>query len=153
MPEGEKTQPDFASITYAVQMEVDKQVQPVLDQFDRQVTRQQEFADRFRFISPAILAQSAMNDLAGTSLGRYQHFSRQVDGFFEEWRAYFLPKIFQKTKLKAADLESFPRYSFREEEDAAITGRVGVVLAGMAAFSSVVLMVGFGRIKSARAAG
>jgi ABC-2 type transport system permease protein len=153
MPEGEKPQADFASLTYAVQIEVDKQVQPVLDQFDAQVTRQQDFVDRFRFFSPAILAQSAMNDLAGTSLGRYQHFSRQVDGFFEQWKAYFLPRVFQKTKLKAADLGGFPRYAFREEEDGAIAGRVGGVLAGMAALAGVVLAVGFRRMKWVRVAG
>ena len=153
MPEGEKPQADFASLTYAVQMEVDKRVQPVLDQFDAQVARQQEFVDRFRFLSPAILAQSAMNDLAGTSLGRYQHFSRQVDGFFEEWKGYFLPKVFQKTKLKSRDLESFPRYRFREEGDGAIANRVGEVLLGMTVLSGVVLLAGFRRMKSARVAG
>lgn len=153
MPEGEKPQADFASVTYAVQMEVDKQVQPVLDQFDAQVARQQAFVDWFRYVSPAILAQSAMNDLAGTSLGRYQHFSRQVDGFFEQWKGYFLPRVFQKTKLKVADLGSFPKYEFREEDDPAILGRVGIVLAGMALLTAVVLGWGFRRLQGVRVAG
>ena len=149
MPAGEKPQADFASLSYAVQMEVDKQVQPVLDRFDAQVDRQQEFVDGFRYLSPAILAQSAINDLAGTSLGRYKHFSRQVDGFFEQWKGYFLPKVFAKTKLGSGEVARLPVYRFVEEDDAAIVGRVGVVLAGMLVLTGVVLGLGYARLRTA----
>jgi ABC-2 type transport system permease protein len=153
MPAGDKPQADFASLTYAVQIEVDKQVQPILDRFDGQVDKQQDFVDGFRFLSPAILAQSAINDLAGTSLGRYKHFSRQVDGFFEQWKGYFLPKVFAKVKLKSSELGQFPDYSYTEESDGDIVGRVGVVLAGMALLTAGVLGLGFSRMRRASVAG
>lgn len=147
LPAGEKPQADFASLSYAVQIEVDKKVQPILDQFDNQVEQQQQFVDKFRYLSPAILAQSAINDLAGTSLGRYKHFSRQVDGFFEVWKAYFLPKVFQKTKLQSGDMSAFPSYRYEEESDADILGRVGVVLLGMLVLTSAVMWLGFSRLR------
>ncbi len=147
LPAGEKPQADFASLSYAVQMEVDKKVQPILDQFDNQVEQQQQFVDKFRYLSPAILAQSAINDLAGTSLGRYKHFSRQVDGFFEVWKAYFLPKVFQKTKLQSGDVAGFPSYRYEEESDADILGRVGVVLVGMLVLTGAVMWLGFSRLR------
>jgi ABC-2 type transport system permease protein len=147
LPAGEKPQADFASLSYAVQIEVDKKVQPILDQFDNQVEQQQQFVDKFRYLSPAILAQSAINDLAGTSLGRYKHFSRQVDGFFEVWKAYFLPKVFQKTKLQSGDMPAFPSYRYEEESDADILGRVGVVLVGMLVLTSAVMWLGFSRLR------
>ncbi len=148
-PGGAQPQADFASISYAVQAEVDKQVQPILDLFEAQVDRQQQFVDRFRFFSPAILAQSAMNDLAGTSLGRYQHFSRQVETFFDDWRAYFLPKVFQKTRLQSAQLSEFPGFLFREETDGEIGSRVIYTLVGLGFLSLLVLMAAFRRLASA----
>ena len=147
MPGGEKPQADFASLSYAVQMEVDKKVQPILDHFEEQVDRQQSFVDGFRYLSPAILAQSAINDLAGTSLGRYKHFSRQVDSFFGAWQSYFLPKVFSKVKLSSKDVAGFPVYGYQEETDGEILGRVGVVLAGMLVLSGLVLVVAYGRLK------
>ncbi len=147
VPEGEKPQADFASLTYAVQMEVDHKVQPILDRFDGQVSRQQEFVDHFRFLSPAILAQSAINDLAGTSLGRYQHFSRQVDRFFDSWKSYFLPKVFQRVKLSSSDVSGFPEYRYSEEADSDIVGRVAVALTGLAALTALSLGAGFWRLK------
>jgi len=147
MPAGEKPQVDFASVTYAVQIEVDKQVQPILDRFDKQVDKQQEFVDGFRFLSPAILAQSGINDLAGTSLGRYKHFSGQVDGFFETWKNYFLPKIFQKVKMRSAEIAQLPAYAYAEEPDSQILSRVAVVLAGLAALTTIIFGIAYSRLK------
>lgn len=146
---GDKPQADFASLSYAVQLEVDRQVQPILDRFDAQVEKQQQFVDRFRYLSPAILAQSAINDLAGASLGRYQHFTHQVDGFFDQWQAYFLPKVFQKVKLKSADVAAFPGFTYVEERDADIVARVGAVLAGMAVLTALVLGIGLRQLRHA----
>lgn len=141
------TQADAASISYAVQLEVDKKVQPILDRFDAQVEGQQAFVDRFRFLSPAILVQGALNDLAGTSLGRYQHFTRQVNTFFAQWQGYFLPRVFKKQKFLSAEVASFPKYSFTEEPDAEIVSRVGVALAGLLLLSTAVLAAAYLRLK------
>jgi ABC-2 type transport system permease protein len=146
-PGGTAAAPDFASLSYAVQLEVDKKVQPVLDQFDAQVNAQQAFVDRFRFLSPAILAQSAINDLAGTSLGRYKHFTQQVDSFFDTWQKFFLPGVFQKTKYRSDQLASFPKFSYTEESDGDILGRVGVVLAGLLVLNLIVLVPAYSRLK------
>lgn len=141
------TQADAASISYAVQLEVDKKVQPILDRFDEQVEGQQAFVDRFRFLSPAILVQGALNDLAGTSLGRYQHFTRQVNTFFAQWQGYFLPRVFKKQKFLSGEVASFPRYSFTEEPDSEIVSRVGTALAGLLLLSSAVLAAAYLRLK------
>jgi ABC-2 type transport system permease protein len=146
------TQADAASITYAVQLETDKQVQPILDRFDQQVQAQQAFVDQFRFASPAILAQGALNDLAGTSLGRYQHFSRQVDAFFLQWQQYFLPRVFNKQKFTSNEVQNFPRFQFAEESDSDILARVQVALAGLLLLSGVVFAAAYQRLKHVSAA-
>jgi ABC-2 type transport system permease protein len=146
-PGGAKPQADFASISYAVQLEVDRQVQPILDHFDTQVNKQQAFVDGFRFLSPAILAQVAINDLAGASLGRYKHFSRQVDAFFDQWQAYFLPRVFQKAKLTSTDLNQLPTYQFTEEPDRDILARVSTSIAGLGFLAIAVLWLAAQRLR------
>ncbi len=146
--EGANAAADFASISYAVQMEVDRQVQPILDRFDQQVAAQQTFVDRFRFFSPAILAQSALNDIAGTSLGRYQHFQSLVNAFFDRWQAYFLPKVFSREKLNSRMIAQFPRYSWIEEPRAEVVTRVSVALAGLVALNLVVAYLAFSRLRA-----
>lgn len=138
---------DFASVSYAVQMEVDKQVQPILDRFDRQVSQQQNFVDAFRFLSPAILVQGALNDIAGTSLGRYQHFTGLVNTFFDKWQGYFLPKVFAKTKLSSAEIKDFPRYQWAEESTGSVAGRVGVALVGLMGLNAIVLWAAYRRLR------
>jgi ABC-2 type transport system permease protein len=148
-----KGAPDFASLTYAVQMEVDRQVQPVLDRFDAQVSSQQAFVDGFRFFSPAILVQDALNNLAGASLGRYRHFTGQVDRFFSQWQAYFLPKVFAKTKLTSAQVASLPRYEWIEESTATVAARVLIALLGLFVLNAAVLILAYRRLPRVSPAG
>ncbi|MBM3736291.1 MAG: DUF3526 domain-containing protein [Acidobacteria bacterium] len=53
---------------------------PALERFDQQLASQQGLTGRFRYLSLAIAAQPAFNDLAGSSPDRYKHFLRQADG-------------------------------------------------------------------------
>lgn len=122
---------DFFVRSIAVQDDVEQQIQPVLAQFDEQLFRQQRLVDRFRFLSPAILTQSALNDVAGTGPDRYRHFLRLVDDYHQSWLAFFRPRIVRKTQLTAADYEQMPRFTFVEEPTAAVARRVLVGWAGL----------------------
>jgi ABC-2 type transport system permease protein len=87
--------------------------------------------DRFRFLSPAIVTQAALNDLAGTGGARYRHFLAQVEAFHQQWQAYFNPRIVQKAHLRADDYDHFPTFMFMEESTASITRRVLFGLLGL----------------------
>lgn len=119
---------DFAARSYAVQEAVDKSIQPVMARYDEQLARQQNLVDRFRFSSPAILAQIALNEIAGTGQARYSHFQSQVDSFHEEWKSFFVPKVFQKAKLTEKDYDAMPRFAFAEESASQVTSRVALPL-------------------------
>lgn len=123
--------PDFGTLQVAVNEATERAVQPVLERFDAQMAGQQRMVDRFRFLSPAIVAQAAFNDVAGTSGERYSHFLTQADGYHQEWREYFVPRILRKEKLSAADVEQFPAFGYREEDTEKVAGRLGVALLGL----------------------
>jgi ABC-2 type transport system permease protein len=122
---------DFYTRSIAVQDETERLIQPVIDHFDRQVTGQQTLVDRFRFLSPAIVAQAALNDIAGTSAARYRHFLNLVDAFHQSWRAHFTPRIVQKALLVPGDYDSFPIFTFREEAPSVVASRASLGLIGL----------------------
>lgn len=128
---GQADSNDFYTRQIAVQSETEKRIQPVLDHFDQQVAGQQMLVDRFRFLSPAIVTQAALNDLAGTGVARYRHFLVLVERFHQQWQAFFNPRIVQKAQLQATDYDGFPTFQFSEERTSAVAQRVLIGLLGL----------------------
>jgi ABC-2 type transport system permease protein len=129
---GGKADPtDFYTRSIATQEETERLAQPVIDHFDRQVIGQQSLVDRFRFLSPAIVTQAALNDVAGTSVVRYRYFLTLVDDFHQTWKSYFNPRIVQKVKLGANDYDRLPNFTFREEPSGAVARRIAIGLFGL----------------------
>jgi ABC-2 type transport system permease protein len=119
-------------VSLAAQEDVERHVQPVLARFDEQLERQQAMVDRYRFLSPAIVAQAALFDLAGTSSHRYKHFLSLADQFHRAWSAHLLPRIIRREKLIPDDVDRLPRFEFREEPSHQVTSRAAVGLIGLA---------------------
>lgn len=131
---------DFVTRSLAIQSETERLMQPVIDHFDRQVLGQQALVDRFRFLSPAIVTQAALNDIAGTGVARYRHFLALVDDFHQRWRAHFTPRIVQKALLSTGDYDRFPSFSFWEEPLDVVANRV---LGGLLGLLVPALVIGW----------
>jgi len=125
------TMAQLAIRNVAMMEETERRIQPVLRRFDEQLLRQQKLVDAYRFLSPAILVQGALYDLAGTNTFRYKHFLRLVEEFHGEWRNYFVPKMVNTVQLKQTDIQQMPRFVFREEPSPAVVGRTSVALLGL----------------------
>ncbi|MCU1325598.1 MAG: hypothetical protein JWN34_968, partial [Bryobacterales bacterium] len=139
---------DYGTLLLAINDATERDVQPVLDRFDGQVAGQQRIVDRFRYLSPAIVAQSAFNDLAGSGAHRYNHFLRQVDQYHGQWRRFFAPRILKKEKIAVADIDTLPAFRFSEESTADVAGRVWSTLLGL--LLPVVVVTAAGLRKLAR---
>jgi ABC-2 type transport system permease protein len=140
---GGKADPtDFYTRSIATQEETERLVQPVVDHFDRQVIGQQSLVDRFRFLSPAVVTQAALNDIAGASVARYRHFLSLVDEFHQAWKSYFNPRIVQKARFGAEDYNRFPNFAFREEPSGAVIRRIAIGLFGLLTPTLLVVWVG-----------
>jgi ABC-2 type transport system permease protein len=144
---------DFALRTLAIQDETERLVQPVLDRFDQQTLGQQELVDRLRFLSPAIVTQAALNEVAGTSLSRYRHFLGLVDRFHQEWRAFFTPLVVKRTMLQASDYPRFPSFQFEEEQLEMVARRVLTGILGMVLLTLLIGWVGFRALRRYSLAG
>jgi ABC-2 type transport system permease protein len=136
----EQAMNDFSIIRVAVADEVERRVRPVVQRYETQIARQQQMVARLRFLSPAVLMQDALNDIAGTGTPRHQEFMRQVATFHEAWRGHFTPLIVRKAQvLSYAEL---PRFAFAEEPTRAVVSRVAISLAGLVLPATLVAAFG-----------
>jgi ABC-2 type transport system permease protein len=136
---------DFSMVRVAVNSEVERRVRPMLARYTRQLSAQQDIVERARFLSPAILMQDALNDVAGTGTGRHRAFVKQVEAFHQRWRDYFVPLVFQKVRLD--DYSGVPRFAFEEETVTSMARRVTISLAGLSIPVIALGALAFARIR------
>jgi ABC-2 type transport system permease protein len=132
---------------FTVQRAIANRIEPVLSDFDRQTTAQQALVNRYRYLSPAIVTQETLTDIAGTGLARHQHFRVQVEAYNEEWRDYFAPRLFKRIKLNTADTENYPRFVFQEEPAGAVGKRALVGLLGLLLPTVALFAWGLSRVR------
>ena len=149
----EKNLKDRDFIYWAVNNEVAQRSEPLLARFDEQLAKQQRLVNRYRFLSPAIITQDALNDIAGTGVERYTRFRRSVERFHEEWKGYFVPKMFQDIKLTSTDYDTYPQFRFLEEPTGAIARRALTSLLGLSVAAAIIGLYGFRALQRYKAAG
>jgi ABC-2 type transport system permease protein len=144
---------DFLTKAYSVQLSVDSIMRPLLQRYEQQLQAQQRSVDRYRYLSPAILIHGALSDLAGTGAARYRHFQRQVNEYHAAWQAFFIPRIFRRSPLTAADFDRLPPYRFEEEPTGALMNRVGPALLALAGMAAGLWMLALPMMRRYRVAG
>jgi ABC-2 type transport system permease protein len=127
-------------------IEQDRRTLPLERRFEQQLAEQQNLVRRLRFLSPAIVAQEALNDIAGTGLLRYQRFREQAAAFREEWTKFFHPLIFGGTQLRPADYGRMPHFTYRDEPTKDVAGRVLAGLVGILLPSLLIGAAGVNRL-------
>jgi ABC-2 type transport system permease protein len=123
-------------------IEIQKRLEPVIEHYEAQLRRQKEFANRTRYLSPAVLMQGVLYDLAGTGRERYQHFLDQLNRFSEEWHRLFVAKLFHREMVNASDYDRLPGFTYHEEELSSIAGRVCIPLVVLFSAGLVLTAVG-----------
>lgn len=157
-PELAATSPEDATAQYQIRNvatteELEKRVQPVLDQFDAQVSKQQEVVDRYRFLSPAVMTQAALYDLAGTGVQRYKHFLRLAADFHSTWQGHIQPMMLRSVRLGADDLDQLPKWKFRDEPTWQVLNRVWSNAGGLVLLAAAIVILGITVVSRYRVAG
>ena len=116
----------------AVQQAATARAEEVLAVHEAQLQRQHDLAERLAYISPALLANDAIAEIAGTGRSRYDEFFTQVDRFHQEWREFFVSRAQAERMLSSDDYGRFPRFQFIEHPDSGADTRVATALAGIA---------------------
>jgi len=122
----------------AVQVAVDARIEPVLDKFREQQTKQQAGVDTLRFFSPAVALHEALVDLAGSGVTHQRRFESELDRFHAEWRAHFAARA--GSVLSPDELTQLPRFEAPPEPSSALVARVSVVVLSLLATTGLLIL-------------
>ncbi|QQS40189.1 MAG: DUF3526 domain-containing protein [Acidobacteriota bacterium] len=151
MPKSEKPDLDDFGLAFVyVQREMKKRVDEVQERFNQQLAKQQELVGNLRYLSPAIIAGEATNDIAGTGLNRHKHFRTQVKEFDRSWGEFFVPKIYRLEKLSVEDFDKIPRFEYEEEPVSEVSTRVGLGILALLLMSAGLMFISFGKLNKYR---
>ncbi len=101
---------------FASQDVVRNAIRPVLDEYQIKLKQQQNWAHTLRFLSPSLILQSELNDIAGTSSAHYEAYRNDVIDFAEAWRNYFMPRMFANESMRKEDFALLPAFTFNYEK-------------------------------------
>ncbi|KJD34488.1 hypothetical protein PK35_01450 [Tamlana nanhaiensis] len=97
---------------FASEKVMEEKTKPLLNDYDIQLKKQQHLISTFKYISPAILMQQALNNISGTSEKHYNDYKKQVFEFSVRWRNYLVPMLFKNEKFTLEDYSSMPQFNY-----------------------------------------
>jgi len=139
---------DFGMLRMARDEEVARKLKPVLDRFNEQIARQHAFVNRLRYLSPALVTQEMLYDVAGAGGARYRQFLAQVDAHYLAWKGFFAPRVFHKVAITPADFDRFPRFKYQEERTGELSRRVIRPFLLLLAASALIALIGLRRYRT-----
>jgi ABC-2 type transport system permease protein len=110
---------------------------------DTQRERQAGFIKVFRVLSPALLMQSLLYDLAGTGPDRQRHFLSEAGRYQREFERFLWPRVFTGARISSAEYKDYPRFEYREEPLVHVRDRSIGPLLTLLALTVLVGMAGF----------
>ena len=138
---------DFWTRSLTVQDTIEKTLAPHYADFEQQLAQQQAVITGARVLTPALLMQTALEDVAGTGLPRWQAYRTQTLAFHKQWQDFFIARQIRQQKLTAAEVAAVPVFAFREEPTADVTGRMVTALAWLLVPAAVLWGIGLVRLK------
>jgi ABC-2 type transport system permease protein len=119
----------YAALQNTRETMIARRLQPTLAGFAARREDRRAFAARLQYLSPAMLAQFALAEIAGTSERRRHAFETQAVAFQRTWKQFFEPRLASASPLQASDYARMPAFTFEEESAAAIARRVAAPFA------------------------
>jgi ABC-2 type transport system permease protein len=112
-------------------------MQPYDDAFQNVLMTQQNYAEKFSYLSPATIVQGALFELSGNGLTRHQHFIDQVLSHHKSLRYFYQQQISAahhrgdftpcegcNARVTLSDLAQVPKFTYQEKTSGAAWGNV-----------------------------
>ena len=117
-PAAPAANPPWQQVRLPRYLAFDATARPMMATFDEVRASHFTFLERLAWLSPGLAAVLSADRLAGIDAPRYLGYIHAVNGFEDEWRAFFVPRIMSNQKLAASEYDTMPRFS----RQAAIAG-------------------------------
>ncbi|WP_396590889.1 DUF3526 domain-containing protein [Allomuricauda sp. R78024] len=125
----------------ASQQLVKKELEPILIRYERQLEKQQLLLNRFTWVSPAIVVQGSLNQMAGNGNKSYKSYREQVIAFAQEWRNHFLPMLYNNQEFRSENYAQLPKFTFQRPTYQSQSSALFVVLC------SALIVLGIGALR------
>ena len=99
----------------ASQKLIKEELAPAINAYEEQLLKQQQWVSGFKWISPAIIVQESLNQMAGTSTQDYESFRKQVVAFAGSWRAHFMPFLYNNRDFSQKDHPNLPEFTYKQK--------------------------------------
>ena len=86
--------------------------QPVSQAYENKVDERNSWLNQYRVLSPAMILQSALSDMAGTSTKTYRSFLRQTQRYASDYRAYVFKGLFTNHAFTSEEIRTLPPFEF-----------------------------------------
>ncbi len=111
--------------------------------FNAQLEKQRRLASWLSVLSPTMVAQGVLLDVAGTSTVRFDHFRSEASSFQQRWRAYFEPRVLDAATLTPAEYAAAPSFTYVDESSSLTARRVAMPIIVMAVAAVFLIAIGF----------
>ena len=90
--------------------------QPVAQGYENKVDNKNTWLNRYSVFSPAMILQSALSDMAGTSTRSYRSFLRQAQRYAREYREYVFKRLFTNHAFTSSEIRNLPAFVFDRQQ-------------------------------------
>lgn len=100
--------------TLATQERANDAMRPVYAAFDSALARQHQAAAIASMLSPAVMAQDALQDVADRSIMRFRRFDAAIDTHHQAWQQFFFQRVFGERPVRRAELATLPSFVYTD---------------------------------------
>ncbi|MCY3630787.1 MAG: DUF3526 domain-containing protein, partial [Bacteroidota bacterium] len=89
---------------------------PVLEAYEQQIDNRNKWMQKVSIVSPAMIVQRSLTEIAGTSTQHYRSFLRQSRDYAQDYREYVFQKLFTNHKFTKDEIRELPEFIFDQSE-------------------------------------
>ncbi|MBU1568198.1 MAG: DUF3526 domain-containing protein [Proteobacteria bacterium] len=108
---------------------------------DARLKQRHTLAEHLAYVSPAILMNDVLAEIAGTGRSRYEDFFYQVDNFHPKWQNFIISRAKMERMLKIEYYDLFPRFHYLENQNTGSSFRIAWGMTGICI--SAFMLAGF----------
>lgn len=89
---------------------VEQRIEPLMADYDQKLLEQQMLVRKLRYLSPSVILQDVLSELAHTSTDHYLAYKESVFQFTKDWKSFFLPLVFAEKEFSSDMVEKLPQF-------------------------------------------
>lgn len=103
---------------------VEKQMYPLFSKYDEQLKGQQDYVNKWIWLSPSLVVNRELNRISGNSTADYQNYKRQALSFAKHWRNHLIFMLYGQQSFTTKEYKILPQFSYKPLKNTGIGLRI-----------------------------